>query len=46
MKEDNAEIATMEQQVLEIEDSMNRLQEEQAQIDQVTFIVEKLNPSD
>jgi small-conductance mechanosensitive channel len=35
VKEDNAEIATMEQQIAEIQDHMNRLQEEHSQIEQV-----------
>jgi hypothetical protein len=35
VKEDNAEIATMEQQIAEIQDHINRLQEEQSQLDQV-----------
>ncbi len=39
MKEDNAEIATMEQQIAEIQDHINRLQEEQSQLDQVIWKV-------
>ena len=38
MKEDNAEIATMEQQIAEIQDHINRLQEEQSQLDQVRYV--------
>ena len=38
MKEDNAEIATMEQQIAEIQDHINRLQEEQSQLDQVCYV--------
>jgi len=35
VKEDNSEIAIMEQQIVEMEESMGRLQEEQGLIDQV-----------
>ena len=42
MKEDNAEIATMEQQIAEIQDHMNRLQEEHVQLDQVSHSLIRL----
>ena len=38
VKEDNAEISTMEQQIAEIQDHINRIQEEHTQLDQVLGI--------
>lgn len=46
MKEDNAEIATMERQIGEVQDQMRRVQEELQQLDQVRPVVSQWNGSE